>query len=189
MNSDPIGKIHHGNEMDLKEIIDSLEKKAKALKHDPGYAYELLKGQFAIAVRIAMKENHISVEELAKKLKMHPWFIRNIRNEKGNFTLKDIAKISCALDLHIEFKITDNKIELLKQNLNYNDYLSDKMVLCECGSKGFISQVTSSQGCKNLNENMYYCVCYDRNCNIETPCGKTREEAVRNWNTEMEKRR
>ncbi len=57
----------------------------------------------------------------------------------------------------------------------HNDHMSDGMVNCKCGGKGFLTTDYYNLDC---------CVCYDRDCNRTSKSSKTRGGAVSNWNDE-----
>lgn len=88
---------------ETKEILESLEE--KDLDKDKDFLSHYLKARFVEDICEAMKEEHLSRSELARRLGKSRQYVSRILNESANFTLETVVEISMALNRKVTLRL------------------------------------------------------------------------------------
>ena len=99
----------------LDTILLDVTEAADSLRDDPDYVASVLQAHFVSLIRKTMREDNLSVTQLAAKLNKSRQYVSRVLNENVNFTLKSMAEITCALHLEIDVNVsrTDQPFQVL----------------------------------------------------------------------------
>ena len=75
------------------------------LERDPEFVADFLKMQFVEDIYHAMADKKLKPAALAKLMGVERQYVTRVLNEKANFTFETLAKIACALDMHVAARL------------------------------------------------------------------------------------
>ncbi len=97
----------------------STEKLLEEIKHvsdfdldnDPEFISDYTKGKITEDIIRIMKQQHITPAALAKRLGKSRQYISRVLNERVNYTMDSLVRLSCALDCTLTVSITQPYID------------------------------------------------------------------------------
>ena len=97
----------YDRELSTEELLEEIEHVSDLdLDNDPEFISDYTKGKITEDIIRIMKQQHITQAALAKRLGTSRKYISRVLNERINYTIDSLVRLSCALDCTLTVSIT-----------------------------------------------------------------------------------
>lgn len=141
------GEVMEEKKKTVEELLHEIDNLPTInFERDPEFVANFMIGKIIESIYKELEKQGISQSVFADKLGKSKQYVSKVLSEKVNFTIKSLARISCALDCDLEITLKNNSFE----NANKADIKILDWFSAEANYKIDISPYNDKEYVKNL---------------------------------------